>query len=162
MQHSKLCLARPADAFAESTTHPADHARMMLMRAVLTRCGPTSAAELAQSDPTWSAYIADYAAQGIVPPPDFDVRYPATLVDQLADFAVDLFSVSGVRRFDGPACSPPDLPGLLRSAWTTHAGDIPGYADWERQTLAALWPQLAPPRSSVRSLVAKVRSIFRV
>ncbi len=144
LQHLRLCFSRKPDPFMDQGVHPADHARMLAMRSLLIRCGPAGAAILALVDPAWTSYLAHYASQGVVPTPDFELRYPPTLIDGVAEAADDLFTLVRVRRFDGPACDAPDLPNLLEAAWTNLGANVAGYVIWEQQTLAALWPQIVP------------------
>ncbi len=146
LQHVQVCFSRPVNPFADQgSLHPADVARFAAIRSLLLRCGPSGAAELATAEPRWNAYVAHLAAAGIVPGADYATRYPVVLIDALAEVAEEVFGLIGVRRFDGPACADPDLPGLLRQAWVAFTSDLAGYEQWERAALASLWPKLGPP-----------------
>lgn len=146
LQHVRLCFSRPVNPFADQgSVHPADAARFAAIRSLLFHCGPNGAAELATAEPPWNDYVAHLAAVGVVPGADYATRYPIVLIDALAVVAAEVFGLTGVRRFDGPACADPDVPGLLRQAWAAFTSDLAGYEQWERAALASLWPKLGPP-----------------
>jgi hypothetical protein len=155
LQHVRLCFSRSANPFADQGSHPADAARFAAIRALLVRCGPAGAAELAIAEPPWSAYVAHLSAAGVAEGADYATRYPVTLIDALAEVADDVFAATGVRRFDGAACADPDLPNLMRQSWVAFTGNVAGYEQWERNALANLWSRLDPsPKTlSLRAII---------
>jgi hypothetical protein len=139
-QHLRLCAGRSQSAYHptldEAAEHPADHARLRGVLAVLMSMGMADAAARLRSH--WQEYLA---VSGETPPADYDVCYPHALVASLARRTVEGCRKLGVRGIDEPRepHEVDDLPMLLNQAWERFLSDPASFSGWAAERLHGLW-----------------------
>ena len=140
----RLCAASGQAAYSpalgETSTHPANEARLQGVRLVLDHLG--AQAQGAAIQVLWDSYVA-LSQQSR--PPDYETCYPHALLGSLAGRVVDACRNAGLRAFGESAGAPgtePDLPLLIGTAWEQFLALGDGYQDWERHQLAELWASL--------------------
>jgi hypothetical protein len=88
----------------------------------------------------WNSYL-DVSREGR--PQDYEVCYPQTLLESLAERIIAGCRSLGVRGFDQPGNPANDLPTLFGEAWERFLADPETYAAWERSQLETLRQELA-------------------
>lgn len=90
----------------------------------------------------WNRYLA---LRREARPADYEVCYPQSLLDSLAQHVIDGCRLVGLRAFqDSPSPGPPtpDIPILIKDAWNQFLGDADAYPAWEQARLAEVWVSL--------------------
>ena len=115
----------------ESTTHPADEARMRVVLAGLRAIGFDD--EAGEIEVRWSDLKV---AGGFVVAPEFAAFYPAGVLDGMVGTALDGFDAAGVRGYrDAPADS---VARVLNQAWTRFWSTPADFVDWEQRAVEQL------------------------
>lgn len=143
-QHVRLCAGEGQavyhPALGETSTHPADEARLQGVLVVLSKMGST---EGPQVKALWDSYTTVSREDR---PADYEVCYPQSLLESLALHVIEGCQMIGLRNFredtvPGPAA--PDIPILIRAAWERFLRDVDGYFAWEEARLAELRSAMA-------------------
>jgi hypothetical protein len=140
-QHLRLCAGGRNVAFVpslgEQASHPADDARMRGIVAVLRGMGDDADADRLQT--VWNEYLT---VAGESKPTEFDLCYPATLIQALADQVRTACGALGLRPFTAAGSPDVEIPALLKEAWRRLREDPGAYRVWEEAQLSALWRRL--------------------
>jgi hypothetical protein len=140
-QHLRLCTGNSRTVYypglSDIAEHPADEARFRGIIAVLEQIGALEAVDRIQT--LWDNYLA---ACGETLPPDYEVCYPQTLIEALAQRTIEVCRTLSLRSFNASNSTGGNIPSLLNEAWERFLNDPQAYADWERSQLEMLWRDL--------------------
>jgi hypothetical protein len=140
-QQLRLCAGNSQAAYHpgldDMAEHPADEARLRGITAVLEQMGAVEAVDRIRS--LWDDYLA---VCGETLPPDYEICYPQTLIESLAQRTIEVCRSLGLRGFDHPGEPGGNIPFLLNEAWERFISDPQTFAHWERSQLEILWREL--------------------
>jgi hypothetical protein len=140
-QHVRLCSANSGNTFrpvlGETAEHPADDARMKGILAVLSVMSLSAQSD--ELEEMWTRYLT---VGGVSKPAEYDVCYPAKLIDWLAAAVVAGCIGLGLRSYDAALDPSKDVIALMADAWAHLRTDPSTYSSWEDQRLHELWSRL--------------------
>jgi len=133
--HLHLSIKRGGDAyevFPRVTSHPCDHARMLIMLYALSLTGFQDKAE--QIRRKWDDFLNQVSAQA---EPEYHRCYPNNLIEKVAEYALE--AVKGIEsRIAIPTVQDP-IHILLNQAWDQFWQNPSAYVAWEKQAVEALF-----------------------
>lgn len=140
-QNIRLC-ARVSESLyvphlGEMATHPADQARMEGIVAVLHEMGDTDAAT--QLELTWQQYAQIHAEPR---PADFDLSYPAQLLNALARHVVAGCIALGILDYRASQAQSATIIGTIIQGWERFLADPQAHRTWEQTRLQAIWQEI--------------------
>lgn len=133
--HYNLCAKKtdnPFEISKNSSSHPADDARMSLMLFALDRIGFVETANEIQSK--WDEFTESTEIQKEI---EFDQCYPRKLISEIEEIAFQSIEKTGVR------IASPDtndfVHNLLNNAWKKFWEDGNSYSDWQTEEIKRLY-----------------------
>lgn len=121
--HLHLCASNSDDdVYHGSETHPADHARFLLISHVLERMEELE--QMRRFGAKWESFLATLNQTR---PASFDFAFPTPLIEYLAATVHDGLVSLGMNVYDGTA----PTAALLNDAWAAFWDNPAGYREWE-------------------------------